>query len=59
MEITYESICQKLGFRPGIDKYDYDFSGHEDDSKESPYAKLSFDELEFLWEHMKRNQKNN
>lgn len=60
MEITYESICEKLGFRPGIDKYDYKYNGHEDDSQESPYSKLSLEESLFLADYFKtQREKNN
>ena len=57
MEITYENICKKLGFTPG--EYKYNFSGYEDDSKKSPYAVLTFEELEFLCDYMKRKKQNN
>lgn len=53
MEITYDSICKKLGFKP--EEYEYSFSGHEDDSKESPFAVLSEDELDFLIEYLISN----
>ena len=54
MEITYENICKKLGFTPG--EYKYNFSGYEDDSKKSPYAVLTFEELEFLCDYMKKEK---
>lgn len=57
MEITYESICKKLGFTPG--EYKYNFSGYEDDSKESPYAVLTLDELDFLSEYLIKKQNKN
>ena len=54
MEINYESICRKLGFTPGENKYN--LSDYEDDSKTSPYAVLTLDELDFLCEYMKKNK---
>ena len=53
MEITYKSICDKLGFAPGT--YPYKFPDHEDDSKPSPYAVLSKEELDFLIDHRVKN----
>lgn len=55
MEITYEGICEKLGFTPG--EYKYQLSDYEDDSKESPYAVLTFEESEFLYNYL-MNRKN-
>ena len=57
MEITFENICQKLGFNPLTDKQNYKFSGHEDDSKPSRYSVLSLEEIEFLCDYMKANHK--
>jgi len=54
MEITYESICQKLGFDPM--KYEYKFKGYEDDSQTSPLAPLSYEELNFLCEYLINNK---
>ncbi|MCD8216699.1 MAG: hypothetical protein LUD01_01405 [Clostridiales bacterium] len=45
-EITYESICEKLGF--DVDTYVPTISDTEDDSVENPFVKLSIDELDFL-----------
>ncbi len=53
MGITFESICEKLGFNPFINPSHYNLSGHEDDSHESPYAILSLEESEYLCEYMK------
>ncbi len=50
MAITYESICDKLGFKP--EEYEYSFSGYEDDSKASPLAVLSEEELDFLIKYL-------
>ena len=50
MEITYESICQKLGFDPIKDsdkineEYRKTYKGHEDDSQPSPFSVLTFEE---------------
>lgn len=54
MEITYESICAKLGFEPGT--YPYEFSDYEDDSKVSPYSVLTLDELDFLCDYYIKNK---
>lgn len=37
MEITYENICNKLGFT--LENYKPDISDYEDDSKISPFFK--------------------
>lgn len=50
MEITYESICQKLGFDP--QNYEPKTSDYEDDSKVSPYSVLTIEESEFLYDYM-------
>ncbi len=55
MGITYENICKKLGFNP--EEYEYTYSGYEDDSKESPLAPLTFEELDFLSEYLIKKQK--
>lgn len=55
MGITYESICEKLGFKPDVDKYEYKYNGHEDDSQESPFAKLTLEESLFLRSYMNKN----
>ena len=45
-DITYESICEKLGF--DVDTYDPPLSDTEDDSMVSPCTNLSREELNFL-----------
>lgn len=50
MEITYDSICKKLGFT--IEEYKHIYSGHEDDSKESPFAVLTLEESLFLNDYL-------
>ena len=52
-EITYESICNKLGFRPFIDDYDIPVNDFEDDLWESPFRALSSEELSYLLEYYK------
>ena len=42
-DITYESICEKLGF--DVDTYDPPLSDTEDDSMVSPFRNLSLEEL--------------
>ena len=56
MDITYKSICDKLGFEPGT--YKYELNDYEDDSKVSPYSKLTLDELEFLCDYYEKNKLN-
>lgn len=54
-EITYESICEKLGF--DVDTYEPPYSGTEDDSPESrPFMKLSLEELTFLTDRIEEKQ---
>jgi len=50
--ITYESICEKIGFDPIKDKYNFVYKGHEDDSQPSPFACLSSEELEFITDYL-------
>lgn len=54
MEITYESICKKLGFRP--EDYKYTYSGYEDDSKKSPFDILTLDELDVLCRYLEQTK---
>ena len=61
MEITYESICQKLGFNPikDSDKINEEYrktcKGHEDDSQPSPFSVLTFEEELFLLEYFNKH----
>jgi hypothetical protein len=48
MEITYESICEKLGCRPCDVHEHYRYEGHEDDSQPSLFRVLTMDEMDFL-----------
>lgn len=50
MEITFEKICDKLGFIPG--KRAINLLGDEDDSKQSPYSVLSLEESDFLLDYL-------
>ena len=50
--MTYKQICEKLGFDPVVDGYDYKFSGHEDDTQVSPFAVLTDEELDFLADYV-------
>ena len=56
MELTFDRICEKLGFNPLVNPPDRKLSGYEDDSKESPYAVLTFEESDFLCEYLKNNR---
>lgn len=49
--ISYESISEKLGFRPFIDEYDILCPGHEDDTWVSPFSILSDEEKDYLFEY--------
>lgn len=55
MGITYDSICEKLGFEPK--EYRYNCSEHEDDSKKSPLAVLTYEELDFLSDYLINKRK--
>ena len=59
MNITFDSICEKLGFNPLVNPPTRKLSGYEDDSKESPYAKLTFEESKFLCEYVGKHMKEN
>jgi hypothetical protein len=52
--ITYEAICEKLGF--DVDTYQPLVSDTEDDSVESPFRKLTLDELTFLTNRIEKLQ---
>jgi hypothetical protein len=53
--INYDSICKKLGFDPLKDRVVLPNATHEDDRAESPFAKLTAEELDVLGEHLLNN----
>jgi hypothetical protein len=56
--ITYESICQKLGFAFDDDKnYRRNVSAFEDDNSINPYVDLSEAELDFIERFLKGKMK--
>lgn len=56
--ITYESICNKLGFDPITDDVAFfmNIPDHEDDSRVSPGSILSEEELQVLTKHLIQNR---
>lgn len=56
--ITYESVCEKLGFDPITDDVDiYDnLPDYEDDSRVSPFSVLTQDELRVFTKHLIQNR---
>lgn len=54
--MTYEDICRKLGFDPITNDVKLHKPGHEDDSVESPFAKLSAEELDIMIAHLIANR---
>ena len=54
--ITYKDVCAKLGFDPITDDVELHTPGHEADSVESPFAKLSSEELNVLVKHLIENR---
>ena len=54
--ITYKDVCVKLGFDPITDDVELHTPGHENDSVESPFAKLSAEELNVLIKHLIENR---
>ena len=54
MEITYENICNKLGFT--LENYKPDISDYEDDSEISPFSKLTKEESDFLLNYILSKQ---
>lgn len=56
--ITYESVCEKLGFDPITDDIDFfdNLPDHEDDSRESPFSILTQDELRVFTRHLIQNR---
>lgn len=55
MGLTFDKICEKLGFNPLVNPPVRKLSGYEDDSKESPYSILTFEESNFLCEYIKNH----
>ena len=53
MDITYESICNKLGFT--IEDYKPEASNTEGDTKPNPFSCLSVEEIDFLVKYIKEN----
>ena len=53
-EITYESICEKLGF--DVDTYEPTLIDTEYDSMESPFRSLSLEELNFLTDRIENRR---
>lgn len=54
--MTYKGICNKIGFDPIADGYEYKYSGHEDDTQESPFLSLSIEELDFLYDYISKQK---
>ena len=56
--ITYESVCNQLGFDPIVDDVDFflNIPDHEDDSKASPFSILSPEELKVFTKHLIQNR---
>lgn len=53
-EITYDAICEKLGF--DVDTYQPPKGDTEDANGESPFRKLTLDELTFLTDRIEKSQ---
>ena len=56
--VTYQSICDKLGFDPITDDIEYftNMPDHEDDSMVSPFSALSSEQLDVLIEYLVSNR---
>lgn len=54
--MTYKTICNKIGFDPLVDGYDYKISNHEDDTQKSPFSSLTYEELDFLYRYLKEHR---
>ncbi len=55
--VTYNQICEKLGFDPmNSAKYNSAEFSIEDDNYSNPLEVLTVEELEFLTEYAKRNK---
>lgn len=54
--ITYNSICEKLGFDLMKGEYKQKVSDFEDDSIVSPFSVLTDDESNFLFEYLLENR---
>lgn len=53
--ISYDSICEKLGF--DLDTYQPSFAGTEDDSKPSPFKNLNDEELDWVGDYLYKKMK--
>jgi hypothetical protein len=53
-EVTYETICDKLGF--DVDTYEPLVGDTEDDSAGNPFAALTIEELDFLTNRIQNKQ---
>ena len=53
--ITYEGLCEKVGF--DILTYEGEPITTEDDSQENPLSELTIEELDFLMDFLKENEK--
>ena len=54
-KITYESICEKLGF--DADTYEVLKATTEDENGDSPFRSLTLEELNFLTDRIESKQK--
>ena len=51
--MTYEKVCEKLGFDPMVNPPKYEGDGWTcDDHTPSPYTKLTYEESKIIWEKM-------
>ena len=55
-KITYESICEKLGFCPFVDDYEIQVNDYEDDSLDNPFSILTLEESIFLFDWLEKTR---
>lgn len=52
MDVTYESICKKLGFT--LENPKFKVSDYENDNEINPFSVLNDDEMEYVGEYLEK-----
>ena len=53
MDVTYESICKKLGFT--LENPKYNVSNYENDHEINPFSVLNDEEMEYVGEYLEKH----
>lgn len=54
--MTYEKICNKIGFDPIKDGYNRKTYEEIDDTVVSPFSVLTIEEIDFLYNYLKKHR---